>query len=173
MKPSHPSTVLCTDRLTLTPLGVSDAGEMVAVLADPALYRFTGGSPPDLHDLTARYRSQIDGPGGSNDEAWYNWIVRLRTTEEAVGFMQATIRDDTADIAWVIGTAWQRRGFATEAATAMCGWLCGSGIREFKAHIHPDHVASRTVATMLGLRNSEAVDDDGEEVWSMSVRDMG
>ena len=41
---------------------VFDAREMQAVLAEPALYRFTGGSPPSLEQLEQRYRAQIAGP---------------------------------------------------------------------------------------------------------------
>jgi hypothetical protein len=35
-----------TERLTLEPLRPEHADEMVAVLGDPALYEFTGGTPP-------------------------------------------------------------------------------------------------------------------------------
>jgi hypothetical protein len=35
-----------TRRLRLTPLDLSDAGEMVSVLGDDQLYFFTGGRPP-------------------------------------------------------------------------------------------------------------------------------
>jgi hypothetical protein len=53
---------LITDRLVLAPLRLSYAWEMQAVLASPALYRFTGGSPPSLEQLTKRYGHQIAGP---------------------------------------------------------------------------------------------------------------
>lgn len=47
---------------------------------------------------------------------WHNGIVRLRAERAAVGFVQATITGDTADVAWLIGVPWQRRGIAIEAA---------------------------------------------------------
>ena len=63
---------LNTERLALEPLTIDHAAEMVAVLADPALYEFTGGEPPGEAELTARYARQTSNP------AWLNWIVRER-----------------------------------------------------------------------------------------------
>ncbi len=53
---------LRTERLVLDPLRVADADEMVAVLADPALYTFTGGEPPDLEALRRTYGQLVAGP---------------------------------------------------------------------------------------------------------------
>ena len=44
-----------TERLRLEPLSVDHAAPMVAVLADPSLYEFTGGSAPGLTELPDRY----------------------------------------------------------------------------------------------------------------------
>jgi RimJ/RimL family protein N-acetyltransferase len=99
---------------------------MQTVLAEPALYRFTGGSPPSLEQLEERYRAQIAGPG-SPDVSWHNSIVRLRPERAAVGFVQATVAADTADVAWLIGVPWQRRGVAREAASLFCDWLSTQG----------------------------------------------
>lgn len=71
-----PIPVLTTERLTLTPLTPADAEPMVAVLADPALYGFTGGHPPDLAALQRRYAAQSRGLAPDGTEWWLNWIVR-------------------------------------------------------------------------------------------------
>jgi RimJ/RimL family protein N-acetyltransferase len=160
-----PSTELRTDRLVLTPLVESDAAEMVAVLADPTLYAFTGGEAPDRVGLEARYRALEAGspvPG----EDWRNWIIRLVGDGCAVGFVQATVVGDEADVAWVVGVPWQGRGIAREAAGAMCRWLHDRGVGRISAHIHPDHHASAGVAASLGLRATGEMDGDGEMVWS-------
>jgi RimJ/RimL family protein N-acetyltransferase len=39
-----PEETIATERLVLTPLRPEDAGELVGVLGDPALHRFTGGA---------------------------------------------------------------------------------------------------------------------------------
>ncbi|TMR96664.1 GNAT family N-acetyltransferase [Nonomuraea basaltis] len=120
---------------------------MAAVLSDPALYTFTGGVPLSAQELRARYERLVSGPPG-----WRNWVVWLREEDCLVGYVQATIDGATAEIAWVIGTPWQGRGLATAAAKALVGWLVRQGIDTIVAHIHPDHVASASVATSAGLR---------------------
>ena len=140
---------------------------MVGVLADPRLYAFTGGTPPDLATLRDRYERQSRGWSSDGTEQWRNWIVRSRATGEAIGFVQATARGagTIAEIAWLIGAAWQGHGFATEAVTALIGWLETAGVREIVAHIHPDHAASAAVAARAGLTPTGDLDTDGEQIW--------
>lgn len=52
---------------------------MVAVLADPVLYEFTGGEPPAVDVLVARYRAQVAG-AGRDGEQWLDWDARRRDT---------------------------------------------------------------------------------------------
>ena len=84
---------------------------MVAVLSDPSLYEFTGGTPPTLEELAARYARQAVGHSPDGTEQWLNWVVLLDTTP--VGYVQATVVGDSAEIAWVISPSVQGRGLAT------------------------------------------------------------
>lgn len=143
---------------------------MLEVLADEELYTFTGGETPSLEELENRYRVQVRGPTDSN-EVWYNWILRLRDPPTAVGFVQATVSGDVADVAWVVGVPWQRNGFATEAAIAMCAWLTEHGVAKLTAHIHPGHLASGRVAAGVGLEPTDEFDGDRERVWISSQPD--
>lgn len=156
---------IATARLSLTPLEAADASAMVGVLADRDLYAFTGGEPPSLEQLEVRYRNQVAGSANPG-EIWHNWIIRLNDSGTPVGFVQATVTDGGADIAWVVGVDWQHRGFAREASAAMCRWLHNRGVRRVTAHIHPDHDTSARVAAACGLQLTDNVDDDGEQVWA-------
>lgn len=162
---------ITTERLQLEPLRVEHAAAMVPVLADSALYEFTGGTPPSLDELSERYGMQVAGPGRV-DEQWLNWIVFRRVGGDAVGFVQATVEGSRSDIAWLIGVEHQGHGFATEATRAMIRSLGQDGIRAFDAHIHPDHRSSQGVARAAGLGRSGAVDDDGEEIWTIKLPAM-
>ena len=157
-----------TDRLELAPLEPGHAAEMVEVLADPALYGFTGGVPPALRDLDARYRAWATGSPRPS-ETWLNWVVRLGDDGPAIGHLQATVVDDgqAADIAWLIGTEWQGRGYASEAARALVSWLEESGVGEITAHIHAGHLASGQVAAAAGLAPTAEI-GGGEVVWRRS-----
>lgn len=155
-----------TGRLRLTPLDPSDADEMVSFLGDDQLYDFTGGRPPALAELEERYRAQSAG-SPSEGEIWHNWIFRLVEDGVAVGFVQATLTDVEADIAWLIGPDWQGRGLATEAATAMIERLVAGGTRRLVAQIHPDHAASGKVAAALELVPTGEVDFEGETTGAL------
>ncbi|WP_448317235.1 GNAT family N-acetyltransferase [Streptomyces sp. CO7] len=158
---------IATERLELLPLRVEHAEEMAAVLGDPALHAFIGGEPETPQGLRSRYRRLV---AGSSDPAvgWLNWVIRLRAASCLTGTVQATVHfdgpDTVAEVAWVVGTPWQGRGIAGEAARALVDRLGQQGVRTVVAHIHPAHTASAAVATAAGL---EATDEwhDGEIRW--------
>jgi RimJ/RimL family protein N-acetyltransferase len=160
----HPTAEqLASERLTLEPLRVDHAAEMVAVLADPRMYEFTGREPPSEADLTARYRRQTAHDG------WVNWILRLRSTGETVGIVQATLGDDAAELAWVVSSRFQGAGFAREGMSAAIAWLRANDIHSFQAHIHPDHAASKAVAARLGFKPTTCI-RNGEVRWELPPR---
>jgi len=153
-------------------LRVEHADEMVVLLADRALYAFYDDeASPSLDELRDRYARQSAGRSADGREAWHNWIVRRRSDGAAAGFLQATVRGDRADLAWVVGTAYQRQGLATEAARAVAAWLApaGSGV-VLGAHIAPGNSRSHGVARAIGLAPTDEVDDDGEVVWTAPPR---
>ena len=158
-------------RLWLVPLAVSDAEEMVGVLSAGALYTFTGGEPPGLDELRARYTRQVAGRSPDGSQEWHNWIIRREPGGQAVGYVQATVVDGgrQAEIAWVVGVDWQGQGYAAEAARALVAWLDSRGVTIIKAHIHPDHASSAAVARRAGLAPT-AHFDDGEQLWQRDRR---
>lgn len=161
---------IATDRLDLLPLRVEHAREMAVVLADTGLHTYVGGVPSALGALRARYERLV---AGSPDPAvsWCNWVIRMREEACLAGTVQATItgvRERVAEIAWVVGTPWQRRGIAAEAARGLVSWLRGRAVRTITAHIHPDHQASAAVATAAGLTPTGQW-YDGEIRWLLTV----
>ncbi|QEU96521.1 GNAT family N-acetyltransferase [Streptomyces kanamyceticus] len=181
MSPSSPGPALAPDRirtarLDLVPLRVEHAEEMAAVLGDPALHAFIGGAPDDVAALRARYRRMLAG-SPEPEVSWLNWVVRLRTGQLPclVGTVQATVTPGgpgggpAAEIAWVIGTPWQGRGFASEAARGLVDWLTAQrAVRTLVAHVHPGHGASAAVARAVRLTATDVV-QDGEIRWELTV----
>lgn len=157
-------------RLTLVPLSAGHAEEMAAVLADPELYTFTGGSPPGVQELHSRYERWA---AGSPDPtvSWCNWVIQLRDPGCLAGTVQATIitaEEPAAEIAWVVGTPWQGQGIATAAARALITWLGQRSIKTVAAHIHPRHQASAAVAAAAGLTPTGQL-RDAEMRWHLAV----
>ena len=164
--PDEPAAPIRTARLELWPLTTADAAEMVIVLGDPVLYEFTGEAPLDGDALRDRFQRLASGRSADGRERWHNWIVREATTGRAVGTVQATVTDEgrAAEVAWIIGVAWQGRGYAAESAEAMVDWLEATGTVTVTALIHPAHSASEDVARSLGLLPTDAM-IDGERAW--------
>lgn len=112
---------------------------------------------------------------GSPDpaEAWGNWVLRQRADGALTGYVQATVRSEASEaseveLAWVVGTPWQGRGLATEAARALLDHLAAADTTTAIAHIHPDHHASARIARALGLRPTPHT-QDGEIRWQADL----
>jgi RimJ/RimL family protein N-acetyltransferase len=157
---------ISTARLDLVPLSAGDADDLFPVLNDPALGRFTGQTPPaDVETVRAGFAGWEARRSPDGAELWLNWVVRRRDDGRAIGYVQATVGDEDAAIAWTIGTALQRQGFATEAGRALIVWLRDIlGVPSIVGSIHPDNVASQTVAQRIGLRPT-ARHHEGEVIW--------
>lgn len=152
-------------RLALIPVMKSHAREMFPILADPSLYHFIGGEPPESREAVERWFSALETRHSPDHaERWLTWIVQLNQAAEAIGYVQATVADGQADVAWLIGADWQGQGYAQTAAILLRDWLEENQINRLTAHIHPEHIASQRIAISLGLHRSGR-SHEGEEVW--------
>jgi RimJ/RimL family protein N-acetyltransferase len=154
-----------TLRLTLDPMMASHAKAMFPILSDRELYKFTGDEPPESESaLETRYRYLESRKSPDEAQLWLNWLVRLEDDGTTLGYVQATVSEMHADVAWVIGSKWQSNGYASEAALAIVQWLSANGVKTIRACINSDHLASQRVAQNAGLSKSDLVEDD-EDVW--------
>ena len=149
-----------------------DSDALFALLKDPGIHVYTGGRPPASADaVRARIRRREPRRSPTGDELWLNWTLRLIANQSVAGYVQAGVKEGKANLAWVVGVRYQRRGYASEASQRVLQWLRdGLGVHEVRASIHPDHVASHRVARSVGLLRSGKPTDEGEEVWRASLR---
>ncbi|MFI5688695.1 GNAT family N-acetyltransferase [Streptomyces sp. NPDC051636] len=151
--------------MDLALLLLEHAEEMAGVLDDPAPHPFTGGAPDTPQALRSRYLRMTAG-SPDPDVVWLNWVIRLRDEDRLTGTVQATAGPSAdgpvAEIAWVVGTSWQGRGIASEAARGLVGRLGRQGVHAVVAHIHPEHAASAAVAAGLAPTSEW---QDGEIRW--------
>jgi RimJ/RimL family protein N-acetyltransferase len=164
--PSDEEQALRTARLDLIAILPEHATLLFPVLDDQALYDFMGGKPPEgVEALAATYAKREARRSPDGTQLWLNWMLRRRDDGDVVGFAQASVQAEHGEVAWVVGTASQGQGFASEAAAALVPWLFDTlGVPEVRACVHPDHEASQRVAHRAGLRRTDEL-DDGEEVW--------
>lgn len=159
------SSILNTPRLSLTPLKVQDAREMAEVLAHPAIYFYIDDEPLDKDRLSQKYLTQTSHWDDENTK-WRNWVVRLKPTQCAIGYIQATITADECILAWVINPEWQSNGYATEGAKEVIEATYKElSITLFTSKIDRLNNASKKVAEHLGMsiiqKNANADDHWG------------
>ena len=159
-----------TARLRLEPLRVEHAEEAFAVFDDVRLHTWTGGSPYPPAQLLDRYRRLVIGRSPDGTQGWLNWMLRRTSDGCLVGTVQATLERPgperlEAEVAWVIGHAYQGNGYGREGASAMAQWLRTHDVTTLRAHIHPSHTASASIARALGLSPTPTV-VDGETRWT-------
>jgi len=160
---------MATDRLRLEPLRAEHATEAFPLFDDVRLHAWTGGAPAGWPEFAEQYRRRAAGQSPDGGRGWLNWLLRHTADQRLVGLVQATLYRPrpallAAELAWVIGSDYQGRGFAREAAIAMTGWLAEQGVGEFTALIHPGHAASIAIARRLAL-TSTGTERDGEVLW--------
>ena len=148
-----------TAALTLEPLLVRHAGEMFAVLSDPAIYEYENEPPASIAALQARYAALESRRSPDGAEHWLNWIIRL-PGGAAIGYVQATVRGGgRALIAYELGSAWWGRGLARRAVEAMIDELvAGYGVHRLAAVLKETNLRSRRLLERLGFELASAAE---------------
>ncbi len=150
---------LVTARLVLEPLTASHADEMHAVLRDPSLYRYLDSGPPEsVAQLRNRYVALERRKSPNGSQQWLNWILRIAGSGCAIGFVQATIGSSLNTwIAYLVGTEYQGRGYATEGTRAMLAHLTQDcAVRRCLATVEVDNLSSIRLLARLGFEEAEA-----------------
>ena len=147
-------TVFETERLRLEPIRESHAAEMFELLSDPAMYRFVPQDPPEsIEALAARYHRLETRCSPDGEEAWLNWVARLRDTNVCIGIVQVTLlKDGRAQLAYEVGVPYWRRGFATETCSRVIQALFDQGATEVRAELDTRNEASIALLERLGFR---------------------
>ena len=158
-------------RLSFIPVLASHAPLLFDTLRDETLYVHTGGRPPATVGEVKNWFEALESrssPDGK--QVWLTWIIYLTVEQLPIGYLQATLEDDQADIAWLVGSEWQGKGFASEGASRLVAWLGICGVGSISARIKPGHAVSFKVASAAGLE-PVGYQEDGEDVWQLPPGD--
>ena len=149
-----------SQRLSMVLITKEHASLLLPLLQHPDLYTFLPQDPPSLDKLEQQYAFWEQRKSPDNSEYWLNWVIFLTDSQRAIGTLQAGIELATsqASIAYLIGTAFQRQGFATEATSALIDHLHQQyQVSSIKAWIDTRNTASIRLVKKLGMRQVEFI----------------
>ena len=144
---------LSGDGVTLEPQVAAHAVELYPLLSDPELYVYMDDKPPVSEDLLRERFTKLETRlSGDGTEHWLNWVVR-NADGVAAGYVQSSVYPNrSAEIAYVVGRQFWRRGYGRVACEAMIGELVASyGVERFTATLDPQNAASLALLKSLGF----------------------
>lgn len=140
-----------TDRLVISSMSLEDAEGLHDALSGPEVGRYLGG--PDVGDLDDVRRRIAHVIAGSDDpdQTWVNLTVR-EAGGPVIGRLEATVNPEWAEVAWILGAPWWGRGYGSESALWLAGYLGDVvGISELWGTVHADNAASVAIMHRLGM----------------------
>lgn len=143
---------LKTVDLILEPQTAEHAEAMFVVLSDPAIYEFENTPPASADWLHARFLRLEARACPDGSEQWLNWVIRLSSSQQLAGYVQATIIDQHALIAYELSSAHWGKGIARAAVSAVLQELAQHyGIKQYFAILKRRNVRSKKLLDRLGF----------------------
>ncbi len=123
---SHKGTVILkTERLELRRFTAGDAEAMFQnFFSDPVAVGFSRWQVHETIETTKVLMTEYERD--YQELNCYNWAIMLRDSGETIGRIAVAHLDErvsTADMSFFIGRAWWHRGYASEALSAVIGFL--------------------------------------------------
>ncbi|TAM76468.1 N-acetyltransferase [bacterium] len=151
---------LLTERLVLEPVRELHARELFAPLQDARIFTYMPEDPPGTPEaLAIRYHLWERRVSPDGNERWLNWVVRLATTGEAIGLLQATVRAEApAIVAYLLFPAHWGRGYAREGLSRVLRLLFEEyGVVCAAALVDTRNARSIALLRALGFRLAQTV----------------
>jgi aminoglycoside 6'-N-acetyltransferase len=122
-------------------------------LRSPELYQYVADVPPPSREwLRERYRRLETRRSPDSSELWLNWLLREKMTGRFVGYVQATVKDHSASIAYLLFSNAGGVGYAHEAVGGMLRSLQRDyATKEFTATVHVGNQRSIRLLERLGF----------------------
>lgn len=154
---------IASHRIALVALRETHADALVALLSEPLLRQWLRAE--NLVQLRERFKSWEVRRSPDGAEQWLNWMVLSRGDERPLGWVQVTIRDHCASIAYAVLPDERGHGVAVEAVTLVTRRLQRDfDIATIEAEIDPANTPSEVVAARAGFGRTDRV-CDAENVW--------
>jgi CubicO group peptidase (beta-lactamase class C family) len=154
--PDEGFEAITTDRLTIRRFRPEDAVTFATYRSDPEVARYQGWDPPFSEDQARRFIDGLEDAHPDTPGEWFQFAVVERESTTHVGDLAASVdaEDPTlARVGFTIAPAYQRRGYAGEALTALLGYLIvDRGKRRVVADCDARNAASAALLARVGMR---------------------
>jgi RimJ/RimL family protein N-acetyltransferase len=146
---------LATTRLVLREFSASDYDTVHAYAGDPGVTRFMDWGPNSPEDTVA-FLAQVGREATAVPRRSYTLAVVIRADDQLVGAVhlaQTSTEHRRGELGYVLAPSHWRRGYATEAATAILRFGFEElGLHRITATCDPDNVASARVLEKIGMQ---------------------
>jgi RimJ/RimL family protein N-acetyltransferase len=166
-----PEYPLLTERLRLRPHRETDLDDLVEFHGDPEVTRYIPWPTRDREQTRVALAAKLS-QGVAQEGDWLVLAIEVRTTGKVIGEVLLKRADDTrtAELGYVLHTAFQGHGLATEAAGAMTELALETfGVRRVVAFIEPENAGSAAVLGRLGFSRDAGLDHDAVIGYSTSA----
>lgn len=145
--------VIETERLILRPFLEDDAADVFEYLAQPAVNCFASMKLNSLEEAKAEMKNRTG-------ETEYTFAIVLKESGKVIGEIEAYPESgephsdrDTFSPCWMLGEAYQGKGYAYEAASAFFDYLfTEKGARRIYAYTEDYNTACQRLCERLGMR---------------------
>ena len=130
------------------------------ILNDPKLYTYLPEDPPSLAILEKRFSFWEPGISPDQSEYWLNWVLQDLESQFMVGTIQAGVHRESkvATIAYILGSDFQRKGYAFEAISALIEFLQKDyQVSQIKAWIDTRNTPSIRLVEKLHFKRVELI----------------
>lgn len=143
------------NQLHFEPLRAAHLKELANVLLHPEVYEHIEPEVPSIEDFTIGLERAIAGPQVSGiDERWLNFLVR-ESSGLMVGRLEATVHHDLVEVAFLFGSQYWGRGFASAGLRWLHNELANAtGITDFWATTTRENLRSQKLLQRCGYESA-------------------
>lgn len=155
-EPDRAFTALRTERLLVRRFGPADVATFAAYRSDPDVARYQSWDTPFTTEDARRSVERLAGEHPDTPGVWFQFALEDVETGAHVGDVAAcTDAGDPrqADVGFTLAPAAQGRGYATEALTALLGYLLvNRGKHRVRAECDARNARSVALLERVGMR---------------------
>ena len=159
-----------TDRLTLREFREADTEAVFGIGSQAEVVRFERFEAMTLEDAAAWVSTAMER-GGDLPRVIFDLAVCLASDDRLIGWVGWAVTEGTVSVWYIVDPSHQKRGYATEAARALIGYLSSLDHKLFLIECDARNTASSRVAEKLGFElhseRPDALTIQGEQVTSL------